>query len=375
MDDFVSKVARGVGRNLRDLKRTFDKRIGRTDNPHIMPYRGYGNDARIIVMGRTMRDPGLGEAAVTDDWRRNLINSYKRLETDELSGARVRATFGSVAQELVADDEGFFRVMLPLSTPPAPDAGYWHNVQLELVEPTVVDGPQPTASAPTLVPPADAQFGIISDLDDTVIQTGATSMVRMLRATLLANATTRVPFAGVAAFYAALQRGATGTSFNPIFYVSSSPWNLYDVLEQFLGLHRIPTGPTLLRDWGMSLERIPIGHAAHKISSIRQIMEMYPTMSFILVGDSGQEDPEIYREIAREYPQRILAAYIRDVTAGSARAAELTRVARDFEQANSKLIVAGDTIAAARHAAESGWIAPEALPEIADEKAKDTKEG
>lgn len=367
MDDFVSKIARGVGKELRDLKRSFDQRIGRTDHPHILPYRGYGNDSRIIVMGRALRDPGLTEAAPGDHWSRNLINSYKRLESDELSGAKVRATFTACNQEIVADDEGFFRATLPLTTPPPPDAGYWHDVALELVEPRVVDGPQPTAIAQTLVPPRDAEFGIISDLDDTVIQTGATSVVRMMRATLLANATTRVPFAGVAAFYAALQRGATGTGFNPIFYVSSSPWNLYDVIEQFLALQKIPMGPVLLRDWGMSLERIPIAHAAHKISSIKQIMELYPEMQFILIGDSGQEDPEIYREVAREYPGRVLAAYIRDVTAGTIRTEQLEAIAGDFTTASSRMIVAADTVSAARDAAASGWISENCLSGIIEE--------
>jgi phosphatidate phosphatase APP1 len=366
-DDLVSKIAHSLGRNLRGAKRTFDRRIGKTEHPQIMPYRGYGNATRALVMGRALRDPGLTEAVATDSWARNLVNSYKRIETDELAGARIRATFGALAQELVADDEGFFRATLSLAVPPAQDAGHWHNVRLELVEPLVEAG-QPVAHAATLIPPDDAEYGIISDLDDTVIQTGATNVVRMVRATLLGNARTRIPFAGVAAFYAALQRGSTGTGFNPVFYVSSSPWNLYDVIEQFLALQKIPSGPTLLRDWGMSLDRIPFGHAAHKISSIRTILEMYPGMRFILIGDSGQEDPEIYREVVREYPDRVLCAYIRDVTAGRPRAAALPAIVQEVEAAGSIMVVAADTIAVARHAAAAGWIREDALQEIAEEK-------
>jgi phosphatidate phosphatase APP1 len=366
-DDLVARLAHTFGRNLRGAKRSFDRRIGKTEHPQIMPYRGFGNTSRALVMGRALRDPGLTEPAATDSWARNLVNSYKRIETDELAGARIRATFGAISEDLVADNEGFFRATLPLSTPPAPNAGYWHDVRLELIDP-IVEGGQPIASAQTLIPPGDAEFGIISDLDDTVIQTGATNVLRMVRATLLGNARTRIPFAGVAAFYAALQRGGTGTGFNPVFYVSSSPWNLYDVIEQFLALQNIPSGPTLLRDWGMSLDRIPFGHAEHKISSIRTILDMYPAMRFILIGDSGQEDPEIYREVVREYPGRVLCAYIRDVTPRGPRAAAMPAVVKEVEAAGSSMIVSADTTEVARHAAGAGWIAADALQEIAAEK-------
>jgi phosphatidate phosphatase APP1 len=356
MDDLVSQFAHGFGRNLRGLKRSFDRRIGKTEHPQIVPYRGYGNQSRALVMGRALRDPGLTESTDRDHWLKNLLNSYKRIETDELPGARVLARWGSLAQELVADNEGFFRATIPLSTPPAPDAGHWHKVQLEMTEPVVVDGAAPNAVAQVVIPPTDAEFGIISDLDDTVIQTGVTNVVRMVRATLLGNARTRLPFEGVADFYAALQQGATGTSFNPIFYVSSSPWNLYDVIEQFLALQRIPMGPTLLRDWGMSLDRIPFGHAAHKLSSIRHILEMYPAMPFILIGDSGQEDPEIYREVAREYPRRIHAAYIRDVMPGAQRAQELKVVTGEIAEAGSRMVVVKTTDEAVRDAVGVGWV-------------------
>ena len=71
----------------------------------------------------------------------------------------------------------------------------------------------------------------------------------MAKLTLLHNAHTRLPFEGVAGFYQALQRGRDGEAYNPVFYVSNSPWNLYDLLEDFLDVHGIPRGPLLLRDW------------------------------------------------------------------------------------------------------------------------------
>jgi phosphatidate phosphatase APP1 len=368
MDDFLNKLAHTVGRNLRGAKRSMDRRIGKTEHPHIMPYRGYGNDARVVVMGRALRDPGLREVTDKDTLWKNLIESYKRIETDELPGARIRVTYQALSQEIVADIDGFFRATIELGTPPTPDSGYWHNVNLELTDPLPSSGDKVVAVAQTLVPPREADFAVISDLDDTVIQTGATDVIRMVRATLFGNARTRIPFAGVAAFYAALQQGGSGTSFNPIFYVSSSPWNLYDVIEQFLALQRIPMGPTMLRDWGMSLERIPLGHSAHKLTSIRSIMSMYPEQKFILIGDSGQEDPEIYREIVREFPGRIICSYIRNVTPIGPRGGILKTIVEEIASAGSEMVIVEDTNAAARHAAAKGFINPTTLPEIAKEE-------
>lgn len=94
------------------------------------------------------------------------------------------------------------------------------------------------------MPPAKAKFGVISDLDDTVIQTNVLSVLQAAHNTFLHNAYTRLAFPGVAAFYQALQQGQDG-SMNPIFYVSNMPWNLYDLMNDFFDMRHIPRGPIL----------------------------------------------------------------------------------------------------------------------------------
>ena len=91
-----------------------------------------------------------------------------------------------------------------------------------------------------LVPPADAELGVISDVDDTVVETGVTHRLAMARTVFLGNARTRLPFAGVAAFYEALCRGSRGDCANPVFFVSNSPWNMYDLLIEFMELQEDP---------------------------------------------------------------------------------------------------------------------------------------
>jgi phosphatidate phosphatase APP1 len=333
-------------------------------------YRGFGSADRALVSARVLRGEPLRAAALDDSVWENLGAMLRRFESDEVAGARVRVRFPGGALEVQGDEEGYVQAWID-PRPPFPGTSLWHEVELDLLHPAPDAAPRP-AVARVMVPPAEAAFGVISDIDDTVVRTDATDLLRMLRNVFLANAHTRVPFPGVAAFYRALQRGTAGRDVNPIFYVSSSPWNLHDVLAEFLALRRIPEGPLLLRDWGISrTEVLPVGHGAHKHAQIRRIMDLFPALPFILVGDSGQEDPEIYGRVVQDHPDRILAVYIRNVTPLPERVGAIRRLAAEVEAAGSTLLLTDDTLAAARHAAEKGWIDDAAVAEVESEARTD----
>ena len=94
---------------------------------------------------------------------------------------------------------------------------------------------------------------VISDIDDTVMETGVANKLKMLWRLFVEDAESRVPFPGVAALYRALHAGASGDEANPMLYVSRAPWGIYDVLDEFFARHGIPAGPVLfLREWGVS---------------------------------------------------------------------------------------------------------------------------
>jgi phosphatidate phosphatase APP1 len=204
-------------------------------------------------------------------------------------------------------------------------------------------------------------------VDDTVLVTEATSTLSLLRKILFGNARTRLPFAGVAGFYEALHRDQ-----NPIFYVSSSPWNLYDLLQDFLELNDIPSGPLLLRDWGISpRELLPTSHGEHKLAAIEAILETYPDLPFLLIGDSGQEDPEIYREVVHEHPEQILGIYIRAVTEGEKRRTKIEELASEVDRHGVPLVLVADTLEAAKHAAGRGWITEAGVQRVAESMASE----
>lgn len=356
-------AAAAYGR-ARSAARSIERVIDR-DPYHVVGYRGYASATHALVLGRVLQFEGIEPAQPGHSTWRNLVDALKRIESDPMPFAIVGAQLGGADHELVADDEGFLRQWIPLSAPLG--NGGWELARLELRSGSAAA--LHDATAPILTPPASAAFGVISDMDDTVLQSSVTNFLQAARLMLLQNARTRLPFPGVAAFYRSLVGGPDGGAGNPIFYVSSSPWNLYDVIADFLEAQEIPAGPLLLRDW--DLRALRERHKHHKSTHIAEILAAYPDMQFVLVGDSGQEDPEIYTGMVRENPGRILAVYIRNVTRDPARAAAIGELAAVVKRAGTSLVLADDTLAAARHAAEHGWIAEGALGDIGEEKRAD----
>jgi phosphatidate phosphatase APP1 len=100
------------------------------------------------------------------------------------------------------------------------------------------------------------------------------------------------------------------------------------------------------------------------------VLDTHPTLSFLLIGDSGQEDPEIYRQVVKDYPERILAVYIRDVS-HQWRDAEVQVLIQAAQAEQVEMLLVADTVAAAQHAASRGWIDPAKLPSIEVDHQKD----
>jgi phosphatidate phosphatase APP1 len=359
-----------AGRELRRVGRSIGSALD-TDPYELLAYYGYGNAQRAYVHGRVLEVRKVSASTDSDSSFRNLLNTYRRAEADPLPFARVTIEYEETCIAMTADDEGFFSGWIDLVEPVSGD-GEWNEYKVSLVEPVHPEVKTPTVNGEILVPPASARFGVISDIDDTVIQSRVSNFLQAARTVMLGNARTRLPFPGVAAFYRALRDGAGGDEKNPIYYVSSSPWNIFDVIAEFTDIQKIPRGPLLLRDWDLGWRMLAASrHLEHKTTAIRNIMQLHPGMPFILIGDSSQHDPEIYRQIVGEFPNRVRAIYIRDVSASIARSASVKKLAEEVLAAGSVLVLAENSLAAAKHAAENGWIKSEALPEIGEEKRAD----
>ncbi|HEX3036494.1 MAG TPA: phosphatase domain-containing protein [Thermodesulfobacteriota bacterium] len=368
--NWKSKITNTIGKaeNFSDLIRYRIKKIFGYEGPlKVVPYLGYGTASRLFLNGRVLENyiPLDGATTSLD----NLLNLYKRFETDEIPKARIRARFQNVETEAVTDEGGYFN--LEIKPAEALQDRLWHEVELMLLYPKSKGGSSIRAVSQVLVPPPSAKFGIISDIDDTIVPSHITNKIKMVLTVALLNERTRLPFKGVSGFYRALQRGAGGNDNNPIFYVSGSPWNLYEPLVEFLKIHGIPLGPLSLRDWGGHIIFSSANPYRHKIGKIEEVLDLYPHLPFILIGDSGELDPEIYRDVVNKYPNRIRVIYIRNINPDSTRIAAIDKLIEEVHQTGCQLVLVPDTEFAAAHAAAEGLILTDALSYVRSEKQTD----
>jgi phosphatidate phosphatase APP1 len=310
-------------------------------NFRIEAYLGHGGSEGIIVRGRVLDDPPPSLAVEGEGVIAAARRSLRQFVTTELSGVPLRVTVDDEVELFESDEEGYFTARLD---PAAPSGRPWIQGSVELAgDYRGLTDPHRTPVA-ILVPDATARFGVISDVDDTIIETGVQRVGDMLLQTLTGSALTRTPFAGAAELYRDL-----AAEVNPVFYVSSSPWNLHAFLLAFLRHRDFPIGPLLLRDL--------IGDndgRARKHGRIEEVLRLHPELPFVLIGDSGEKDPAIYADIVRAHPGRILAVYIREVRLdpGDGR---VERVTADWTE-DVPFVLAADSDAVRRHAASMGLL-------------------
>lgn len=335
------------------LKHRLRERLMPNRPLHIVSYRGYGSVECCTFRGRVLVYKGPVEREPVTVWQ-SLGAAYRRFETDEVPGVKVQADTPAGPIYTTSDQEGYFHFQFRAGSA---SAGGILTVPLSLPE---RPSQHSTNRAEVFVPSPSASFGVISDIDDTVLVTQATSLLRMIRLTLLESSRDRLAFPGAAAFYRALHQGV-----NPFFYVSSSPWNLYQFLQEFMRHNGFVDGPMLLREFGLERGRLVAGsHVEHKEAEIRGVMDRFPALPFLLIGDSGQEDPEIYTRVVEAYPGRILAIYIRDVS-GDGRDRRVETLRQRVANRGVDMVLASNSYTTAQHAAGHGYIAPDALPTIA----------
>ncbi len=362
-----------IERGFDKIRWSYLREFNRIGPLMLQPYIGLGNNQKAYITGRLMEKRNIRPARSQDSRWQNLQAMYRRFESFEIPGVRIQAAFYGKRYEAITNREGYFE--FEFQVPANLDhTQVWHPVEFVVLDKIGNNEGPVKADARILIPQEKAEYGIISDIDDTVLQTEATSFIRMMQKTFLYNSRTRLPFKGVAAFYRALHEGSQLSPIkNPLYYVSSSPWNLFDMLEDFLEIQKIPAGPLMLRDIGLDAKTLfSSSHKNHKMDQIQKIFTYTGNLPFLLVGDSGQKDPEIYLEVVKRHPGRILAVYIRDVSKPE-RDQLVYSIIDEMQALGTEMLFVKDTEAATRHAIGQGFIRLEELDDVKKEKKKDEK--
>ncbi len=265
----------------------------------------------------------------------------------EIPGEEVSIAVAGQRMLAVAGAEGYVEAALDL---PGLSPG-WHEMTFG-----ITGDPGYSARGRLLVVDPAARLGVVSDIDDTIIHTGLTRLVEALRTTLFTPEHVRKEIAGASEFYRSLVSGLAGPA--QIFYVSTGAWNLHPVLERFLVRYSFPEGPLLMTDWGPSAAWLfREASVAFKTRVITELLEEHPQLKWVLVGDSGQDDPEAYAAVALAYPERVHAVYIRDVpSTSSVRAARVGQLTAKLSEAGVAMLVVSDSGAAADDAHLRGLI-------------------
>jgi len=319
--------------------------------PLVMPFIGHGSTERVrigarVAMGHpdavTEHDPPPGPRSR----RQVFLASLSRFFTIELPRARVEIRTPAGTERVRADSEGYVDAVVER---PGFEPG-WREVELGLADGTA-------ARAKVLVVDPRADVALVSDVDDTILETGLTRGLAFLRATLLTETADRAPLPGAAALYRALVTPTSGVG-RPVFYVSTSPWNLHGTLLEFIALRAFPLGPLLLTDWGPGHGNLfRIGAREHKTGLITRILDEHPGLRLVLVGDTGQLDPEIYAGIAEAHPERVCAIYVRRAAGWNLRrGAEVRALADRVTALGVPMLAVGDSTEIAEHAASIGLL-------------------
>lgn len=295
----------------------------------IQPYFGYSNAFRLFLTARALRS---GKPNFTNRGRwqafRTMIAQFASREVPDLQVTlEIKHPHTGVRHEYMAvtNEEGFvhFDVELPGDWE-KPDRTSWDVVVLHWQS----EGERHYARGHVLEPGANERLGVISDIDDTIIETGVTGgfrqMLRNWRRVVAELPEERIAVPGADNFYGALGGGAVldaedakpgerlPATNRPFFYISSSPWNLYSYLVSFQQSRGLPLGPLMLRDWGIDRETLgSSSHGEHKRAALDQLLAAYPDMRFALIGDDTQGDLAAYGDVVADHPHRIAAIFIR----------------------------------------------------------------
>lgn len=334
---------------------------------HIATYRGYVSNGRAHIRVRVTEEPVVPDSAelITDP--RVIRTNLRRFVALALPGVRLRILIGDEQVESTTDRHGYATVHIPL----ADARPGWH--EYHVVNVPDADGEAPKIATGEFLAPTVNGLCIVSDVDDTVLRTGLTEGFVAVRQTLTRNAATRRAVPGMAELYQAIEQGRTKSHRTPAFvYLSTGPWNLYEVLTEFLELRKFPKGVLMLTDWGPQERYVMRSGKQHKRLALSRLFAALPKNRFVLIGDSGQNDPEVYVEAAREHPKSVKAIVILDVGPHMAeRAAELRAESDGLSAQGIPFYLAHDAGAAANYLADQGIIARSAVEPVAQAVARE----
>ena len=280
----------------------------------IEPYPGYGAPGWVRVLARALlaapvvpdQDlPGTGAvqagagAGAVPVTRQPAVRGWRSFFTVPVAGAAVEVAIGDRVHRVQTDRGGYVDQVVGCDLPPG-----WHEVTLR-----TQDGA--TAVAPIQVVDPAVRLGLVSDVDDTVMVTHLPRPLVAAWNVLVRDENAREAVPGMAPLFRRLVATEPGA---PVIYLSTGAWNAAPAIGRFLHRHGYPPGTMLLTDWGPTNTGWFRSGPAHKVAQLRRLFSEFPQVRWVLVGDDGQRDPDVYAGAAARLPDHVRAVALRELT-------------------------------------------------------------
>lgn len=274
--------------------------------PILQLYRGYANEQELIVMGHVFKK-GYDYDFQKKSFKNasSIVNLFK---VKTISNFDVYLKFGDSVIHTRTLDDGYFKFCIPLEK----EFNFgWMDYEVSIIHKN-----QSIISSGSFIRPHKGNLGIISDIDDTFLVSHTNNFFKKIYILLFRNVNSRKVFKDVVAHYQALSSAGRNNidEQNAFFYISSSEWNLYSFIVKFTKIHQLPRAVILLKDIKTGLADFFMsgrGDHNHKFEKIKHVVEFYPHLKYVLLGDDSQHDPLLYERICKIFPVTVKAVYIR----------------------------------------------------------------
>ena len=266
----------------------------------VIPYAGYGSTSWIRVLGRVLL---ADEEAHKRRHHPAGARGWRNFTSVWLSDAEVRVDVGDEQHHIRADRSGIIDEVIPVDLPPG-----WQLIGLSS------EGSEPVKAWTYVVDP-ETRFGVVSDIDDTVMVTALPRPLLAAWHTFVVNEHARATTPGMPVLY---ERLVTRKANVPIIYLSTGAWNVAPTLTRFLSRNLYPAGALLLTDWGPTADSWFRSGREHKRGALERLAREFPEIKWLLIGDDGQHDPSIYGDFVTKHPDHACAVCIRQLTPGEA---------------------------------------------------------
>ncbi|AYF96893.1 App1 family protein [Protaetiibacter intestinalis] len=267
--------------------------------PTIVPFPGYGGDGWLRVLGRVI----LVKPGRRAPDRFTSIRGWRAFLSIPVKDTELVVHVAGAEHVIRTDRGGVIDARVEAALSPG-----WDAVLLTLEGADAIE-------APVFVVDPAVDFGIVSDIDDTVLVTALPRPFLAAWNTFVVNEHARRPVPGISVLFDRLVSAHPG---GPVVYLSTGAWNVVPALNRFLSRHLYPRGTFLLTDWGPTPDRWFRSGQVHKTESLARLALEFPRVRWLLVGDDGQHDEERYAEFQAAYPDRVAAVAIRQLTRGEA---------------------------------------------------------